>query len=141
MKITRLLSIIFIFSLTASAFARKPAVEDFVGVEPEGYQKTPQGTEVLFDFGSKLEPVKMENTTNPNSSSKVDIDAFSTFILFAFATLPFLMWYGINQSIKESKAVNNAQVPPKAVAKDNSNVESLDDYRNTEADEEDKLAS
>lgn len=131
----------FISTLMSSALARKPAVEDFVGVEPEGYQKTPQGTEVLFDFGSKLQPVEAQTKKNPNLSSKVDIDAFSTFILFAFATLPFLMWFGINQSIKEAQAINSTQVPPKS-ASQNSNVESLESYRQSNVDDdEEKMAS
>ena len=32
-----------------------------VGVETEGYEKTPKGTEVLFNFGNQLEAVQNDN--------------------------------------------------------------------------------
>ena len=133
MKLNHLLVLIFVFTLSATLHARKPAVEDFVGVESEGYEKTPKGTEVLFDFGNQLAPVQVENS---NVSSKIDIDSFSSFMLFAFATLPFIMWFGINQSIKEQRAINVTQTPPSTASK----VEKLDDYRKSANDDEDKLA-
>jgi hypothetical protein len=139
MKLNHLLVLIFVFTLSASLHARKPAVEDFVGVETEGYEKTPKGTEVLFDFGNQLAPVQSQNL---NVSSKIDINSFSSFMLIAFATLPFIMWFGINQSVKEQKAVNTTQTPPATASK----VEKLDDYRKSSSskteddDEKDKLA-
>ncbi len=41
--------------VTTAAHARKPAVEDFVGIEPEAQDATPAGTQVLFDFGKDVE--------------------------------------------------------------------------------------
>lgn len=136
MKLTHLLVFTFLFSFAVSAQGRKPAVEDFVGVETEGYKKTPKGTEVLFDFGNQIE--KNVNSS-PNKSSRVDIDIFSSFVLIAFSTLPFLMWFGINQSIKDQKKINATQTPPQTVQANN--VESLDDYRKDQEDEKDKIAS
>ena len=142
-KVNQLLAIFFILSLSTSLYARKPAVEDFVGVETEGYQKTPKGTEVLFNFENQLGSNKFKSN-NTNTSGKTDIDAFnidsfSTVMLFAFATLPFLMWFGINQSVKEQKTINSTQTPPKTQT--TAKVESLDDYRKSKEDDEDKLAS
>jgi len=138
MKLTQLLVMTFIFTLSVNLYARKPAVEDFVGVETEGYTKTPEGTEVLFDFGNSLPNPQVENT---NNSSKIDIDSFSTFMLIAFSTLPFIMWFGINQSVKEQNAVNATQTPPSSAQTNSSKVENLDDYRKSDKDDEEKLAS
>lgn len=38
----------------ADAWARKPAVEDFVGIESEQPDLTPAGTHVLFDFEKEV---------------------------------------------------------------------------------------
>ena len=136
MKLSHLFVFVLLFSFTVSAQGRKPAVEDFVGVETEGYKKTPKGTEVLFDFGNQVD--KSINKSN-HKSSKVDIDIFSSFILIAFSTLPFLMWFGINQSIKEQKKVNSTQTPPQTAT--SSNVQNLDEYRQNSEQDEDKMAS
>ncbi len=43
---------------TSTAYARKPAVEDFVGVETEKFAKNAPGTEVLFEFGNSVKAVR-----------------------------------------------------------------------------------
>lgn len=92
-KITKL-SLFLITLLTMSAAlanGRAPAVEDFVGVEPEGYQRTPQGTEVLFEFGNTVKSVNTQSTT-----SWTNVTPFA--VLVSFLLLPFVMWAAITRS-------------------------------------------
>ncbi len=53
MKAVAYLCLLVTLSLSA-AWARKPAVEDFVGVESEQPDLTPEGTHVLFDFEKEV---------------------------------------------------------------------------------------
>lgn len=90
-----LMAIIFtlVFS-TAFGQGRAPAVEDFVGVETEGYMPTPEGTEVAFNFN-------FENATPVTAEPSVF--GFEVIVLISFATLPFLIWFALNQAGREEE--------------------------------------
>ncbi|MFT6630868.1 MAG: hypothetical protein ACJAS4_000812 [Bacteriovoracaceae bacterium] len=90
MKVYVLLFLV-LASISASVFARKPAVEDFVGVVPETYKETPKGTEVIFDFGNKIERVQNINAPKPEIS--FNANSWSGVLgLGFFLVLPFIMW-------------------------------------------------
>ena len=123
MKLQRLsLFLLLSFLVLPSAFARKPAVEDFVAVEPQDYSRTPQGTEVLFDFGNKI---KANPTTTENSNLT------STFVLISFILLPFAMWFGITRSSLSHTEEEEHMAE----------VKNIKDYQKAETEEENKKAS
>jgi hypothetical protein len=115
------LLLLFILISLPSAFARKPAVEDFVGVEPQDYSRTPQGTEVLFDFGNTIK-ANPQNTQNNNVTT--------TLVLLSFILLPFAMWFGITKSVnpKHEEEEENVQM---------AEVKNLSDYQNKDDNQED----
>ena len=136
MKIYFLLFLV-LASITASVSARKPAVEDFVGVIPVTYKETPKGTEVIFDFGNKIERVqnlnasKPEMTFNANSWSGI-------FGLGFLLVLPFIMWTFITRfkapetSVAQGNMELETEVPEmkaSPVTVDDSRVTHLSDYR------------
>lgn len=89
----------FLFFIVLSSFSglkaqgRAPAVEDFVGVETKDYAITPEGTEIFFNFEN--------NVQETNTSTKQQANGqFSFWVFLAFVSLPFMMWLGINQSLK-----------------------------------------
>ena len=123
---------LFILSLsffTLNANARKPAVEDFVGVVPKDYKETPKGTEVLFDFNKKVEQLKQQN---PNKRFELAESYNLPAILasISFIALPFFMWLFISRySIKIEP--RNLPTPDG----DDDNVHHLDRFRNDKDDE------
>ncbi len=93
--IFRVLAIILILASQVSfAQGRKPAVEDFVGIEVEEPEKAPQGTEVLFNFEkdiSQFKDNKSEVTVNSSKAQEtIDFKMIATF--FIFAGLPVMIW-------------------------------------------------
>lgn len=129
MKIAILVTLTFLISLQLQA--RKPAVEDFVGVEPETYQATPKGTEVLFNFENQLK--QQSNNQSKLSELTMHSNWFGVFALAAFIGLPFMMWYFISRSVK-----NENHVPAWKQSNDESeNVAHLDQYREDNSDHDD----
>jgi hypothetical protein len=112
--------ITFLLLISFHAFAdngRSPAVEDFVGVEPEGYVPAQKGTEVLFDFGKNIGPQNVQvQESNPNNT------VFA--VLAVFLLLPFGIWFGINKQMKDHE---------ESVAE----VHHLDDYREQKSHDDD----
>lgn len=124
MKFQRLslILLLFLISLSASAYGRKPAVEDFVGVEPQDYNRTPQGTEVRFNFGNRI---KAESVPTDNTNLT------STLVLVSFILLPFLMWFGITRNALK----NNEESGQLA------EVKNIQDYQQKSDEDEIKKAS
>lgn len=127
-------SLIIILSfglLLSSAFARKPAVEDFVGVESESYEVTSPGSEVLYNFDNSI-----TSTTAETSGSTV----FTYMFIASFMALPFMMWFGLTRSQKSLKSTIQPTVSVTSYTATSSasheNVEYLSDYKN-----DDKKAS
>ena len=127
-----LLSLTLLCSVCFSAQARKPAVEDFVGVESEHYKKTPKGTEVLFNFGNQIKAVSTQQTPSTTSSW------FSIFTLSAFIALPFLMWFSISSM---NNKTNTAYQAPTYKKQEDSvvPVTHLEDYRKSSENEDDDI--
>jgi beta-lactamase regulating signal transducer with metallopeptidase domain len=118
-------------SFSSSAIARKPAVEDFVGIETEHFDKTPPGTEVVFEFGNM---VKAKTSTQATSQSTSVSNYLPGLTIFGFLALPFLLWFGIT---KRTQGIVHSQEEEEFTP----NVTNLDDFRKTDQDEEVKKAS
>lgn len=125
---------ILLLSLLVSipSHARKPAVEDFVGVEPESYKVVPKGAEVLFDFGNKVKA--NQNKANVNDDHQKN-NQTSMIALSLFLLLPSLMWFSLtrNQTLQKHETPTQANQLP-------DNVTRLDEFKET-SDDRDKKAS
>jgi hypothetical protein len=145
MKVYVLLFLV-LASISASVSARKPAVEDFVGVVPETYKETPKGTEVIFDFGNKIERVQNINTPKPEIS--FNANSWSGVLgLGFFLVLPFIMWTFITRfkapATSEAQGSLELETPApistiEASKVDDSRVTHLADYRKDGNDDDDK---
>jgi hypothetical protein len=145
MKFINLILFSFIFSLHAQA--RKPAVEEFVGVIPENYQVTPKGTEVLFNFKKELKEKSQNNPDNHIFQSSTSLSSAGTYGLLMFITLPFLMWYGLTRTTHKDRAVSEASLnsteqelvsEAKMINKDK--VAKLEDYRRKKEEDQKKVS-
>lgn len=130
MKVSKLLLTLILITGAFQAIARKPAVEDFVGVETETYKETPLGTEVSFNFGNHV-----TDSLNQNFFSQ---NGLSIGVTLGFLTLPFLAWLGL-ASFKSKEVFTAEVVEEETPTMEAENVTSLEDYR--EADESNKKAS
>ena len=134
MKMSKLLIAFIILTCAFQAIARKPAVEDFVGVETETYKPTPAGSEVVFNFGNHVIDSRNQSFFSQNAVSIV--------VSFAFLALPFLMWFGLKKfSTMTPVQVTEEEVTPsfEQDSTTHSNVAKLEDFRN--AEDKDKKAS
>jgi hypothetical protein len=108
-----------VFTLTLPfAQARKPAVEDFVGIESETPDVTPQGTEALFNFEQEVtahserpvQPViRYAETSKTQSSSQWPLSAW-----FGIATvlgLPFATWLLTMRHLKKAQTTATTTAP------------------------------
>lgn len=135
MKLSKLFTVFIVLTFAFQAFARKPAVEDFVGVETETYSPTPAGSEVVFNFGNHV-----MNTSNQSFFSQ---NVVSVSVSLAFLALPFLMWFGLKNSSSDTEVVIDhiSEESPNYTeqSSEHSNVANLEDFRNVE--DKDKKAS
>lgn len=123
----RLLSItMLLFSQLSFANGRGPAVEDFVGIEVDHPEGTPQGTEGLFNFEKDIQ--RFESTKGKTlSSSKTDTvfresaqpNSTTTAVAIIFILgLPVMIWFIMMNHLRQ-----------KAHAESASNIEVLEKYR------------
>ncbi len=120
-----------LFSLNTQA--RKPAVEDFVGVMPKDYQATPKGTEVLFDFGNKVKKVDPQGNFFEEKST---VNWTGVVGLLTFMALPFFMWIFITHFGLKNQVTTKPTVP----TDDNHKVAHIDDFRDKKESEEKKVS-
>ena len=135
LRILLVLSVFMTLAFAGSAIARKPAVEDVVGVEPESYKTTSIGTEVKFNFGNFIQGkvpakanVKQTNQTPP---------WLATSTLLAFISLPFFMWFAVARSVKGLDVAQEQTAAEVQVTK-HDNVAKLSDYQNKPDDKDKK---
>ena len=113
---------ILLISMTSFAQGRKPAVEDFVGIEVDEPQVMPQGTESLYNLEqdlSKLE-VKSQQKDAPAPAPET-VKAFDHRIIFGVSLvfgLPLMVWFFVMAHLKRKASVESA-----------SNIEVLEKYR------------
>ncbi len=118
----------FIFLITTQfsfAQGRGPAVEDFVGIDIEQPEGTPQGTEGLFNFEKQMD--KFEKTKDRPAAKTSATENFeakepngvTTAITIAFILgLPGLIWFLMMNHLRQKAQVESA-----------SNIEVLEKYR------------
>ena len=129
------LLLVLLFSLvTLSTYARKPAVEDFIGVEPESYKTTPPGTETLFNFEQNVQALAPESFAE---GATFQSSWFGLVVIGAFILLPAFMWFGLTRNNPQESSQNSQDSMDQ---KDQNNVHVLEDYRETE-EEQNKKAS
>ena len=121
---------ILVISQVSFAQARKPAVEDFVGIEMDQPLETPQGTEGLFNFEKDISKFK-ETKGQPLNSAKTDTSvktdeptSLTTIIALTFILgLPILIWFLMMHHLRQRAHVESA-----------SNIQVLEKYRKQRAE-------
>ncbi len=145
MKMNRFILLTLLLTLSSSiAYGRKPAVEDFVGVESEDYKKTPEGTEVLFNFGNEIQKVNSQTPQNKLVSSNSNQSSwFGLVSLAIFIAFPIFMWLGITRFTNRSSQDSNEEssiITPDAAITDLNQYRSQKDHDEKQEDQ-DKKAS
>ena len=115
-----------VLSQVCYAQGRKPAVEDFVGIEVEHPENTPQGTESLFNFEkdiSKFEDPKIESkkTSRPKAVTKIQEPPMSLTAIIGiafFLGLPAIIWFTMMNHLRQKAHIQSA-----------SNIQVLENYR------------
>jgi hypothetical protein len=134
LRILLVLSVFMTLAFAGSAIARKPAVEDVVGVEPESYKTTSVGTEVQFNFGNFIKgnvPTKQSIAQSNQTPAWL-----ATSTLFVFILLPFFMWFAMARSAEGLEVVEEPTIVSKDTVHDN--VANLSDYKNKPDDKDKK---
>jgi hypothetical protein len=119
MKSLILLVLITTLSISAS-LARGPAVEDFVGIENEQPDVTPEGTEALFNFDKDVQAqaviVKKATAPAPDQQSPWPLSAwFGVLIILAMPVVTWMLTMGhLKKQAAEAKSevVNNVTPLP-----------------------------
>ena len=124
------------YSLSAYSNGRSPAVEDFVGVETKHYQKTPKGTEVLFNFGNHLSIASAKQSHDQLTPPFVGIAVLAAFIL-----LPLCMWVGLTKTVSQPIHQEEFSVEHLATQTFESNLVSIRSRKDLEEEVEHKKAS
>jgi len=105
----------FTLSLTVSgSFARGPAVEDFVGIESETPDVTPEGTEALFNFeqdvakfqnrpAKKSEAVIIHHPTSKMGAQTASWPLSAWMGVFVVLALPVVTWVLTMRHLKARK--------------------------------------
>ena len=118
------------FLISANSFARKPAVEDFVGVDPVAESIPAEATRVIFHYGEsvKVGQANNNNTTSTPSSTSATSGWMGLLVLAGFIAFPFMVWFGITSTYNEETGEVEAQA--------DGEVTNLEDFR--QAHDEDK---
>ncbi len=122
--------IIFILSLLLSsqawaAVGRKPAVEDFVGIEIDHPESTPQGSESLVNLEKDIETISAEaytvkkpKKTFETQPEPINWSVTNTMAIVLILGLPLFSWLFVMNRLRKRAGVESA-----------SNVEVLEKYR------------
>lgn len=114
---------LLMISAVSYAQGRKPAVEDFVGIEVEESEVTPQGSEALFNLQQDIKKIEEQKPT-PKQTESLTQPApteISPSVLFGIAlafSLPLSVWFLVMAHLKKKASVESA-----------SNIEVLEKYR------------
>ena len=115
---------LLIITQVAFAQGRKPAVEDFVGIEVDQPEGTPQGTEGLFNFEKDID--KFEHTkgsssgvgTAVNTKTQDSSDLTTALVIAFMLALPGMIWFLMMSNLRQKAKIESA-----------SNIEVLEKYR------------
>lgn len=114
-----------LLSSTAWAVGRRPAVEDFVGIEVDHPETTPQGTDSLVNLEKDIQTIHAEAYTVKKApktfESTTDSTPWSvanTMSVFMIIALPLFSWFFVMNRMRKRASLESA-----------SNVEVLERYR------------
>lgn len=111
-----------LYTSVSFAQGRKPAVEDFVGIEVEETKVTPTGTESLFNLQQDINRIEAEKNRPAKQAVVKEASAeFSPSVLFGISLalfLPMITWFLVMAHLKKKASLENA-----------SNIEVLEKYR------------
>ncbi len=114
--------IFLMISMTSFASGRKPAVEDFVGIEVDQPEVVPQGTEALYNLEQDLSKIEKKNQNHEKKiSAHTPSKNWNITIVFGVSTLfglPLMVWFLVMAHLKKKASVESA-----------SNIELLEKYR------------
>lgn len=116
--------LILTFSLSSFAAGRKPAVEDFVGIEIDHPETTPQGTEGLFNFEkdisqySEIKQVKKISSLRQNVPQSINWSLSKIFAIVLAVGFPAMIWFVAINNLRKKASMQNA-----------GNIEVLEKYR------------
>ena len=124
---TFIICALLISSTLAWGVDRRPAVEDFVGIEVDHPETTPQGTDSLVNLEKDIQTIHAEAYTSVKSSPKKEVFSTSSELpwsvtnivsVFMLMTLPLFVWFVVMNRLRKKASVECA-----------SNVEVLEKYR------------
>jgi hypothetical protein len=109
--------LIALWTLTVGAHARKPAVEDFIGIESEASPVNPAGTETLYNFSteiSRFEEAPVEVTVVRTTPSAIAPQTQPTnwtlspwWAVAAVLLLPLTAWRLVMRKVEELPTADN----------------------------------
>lgn len=122
MRILSLGVLLLVISTASFAQGRKPAVEDFVGIDIEQTDVVPQGTEALYNLEQDLSKIEKKNSKNEKKiSAYTPTKNWNITIVFGVSTLlglPLIVWFLVMAHLRKKASVESA-----------SNIELLEKYR------------
>jgi hypothetical protein len=123
MPLRTLIIICLLISTSLFAAGRRPAVEDFVGIEFEQKQVLPQGTESLYNLEQDIQSIEnQKRKTNVQKISQGEkSDGWSITVIFGMTVaigLPMIIWFLMMSHLKRKASLESA-----------SNIEVLEKYR------------
>lgn len=130
MSFRLLILALLVFSQMSFAQGRKPAVEDFVGIEVDEPVTTPQGTEHLFNFEKEMDTFQ-KNKALP-SKGKAEISqgkqagpgtVVTVGTVIFLVGLPVMIWFMVMNHMKQKAHLESA-----------SNIRVLEKYRQERQD-------
>lgn len=112
-----------LYSGISFAEGRKPAVEDFVGIEIEESRVAPQGTESLYNLEQDLDKIqsrrnKPEQTKSNLTEVNKDWSGTTLLGITLILGLPLITWYLVMSHFKKKASIDSA-----------SNIAVLEKYR------------
>ncbi len=103
--------------LSTEVSARKPAVEDFMGVPPESEPLPPAGTEVLVNFAQDIEghsispKVVIRPAAAPVAATDVGVGVSPWWALIAVFLLPLATWGLVMRRMPQAEALPDNVTP------------------------------
>ncbi len=115
-----------LLSSVAWGVDRRPAVEDFVGIEVDHPESTPHGSDTLVDLGKDIQTIHAEAYTVKSAPKKTGFSSpaetswgvVNSMAVLLIIGLPLLSWLFVMNRLRKRASVESA-----------SNVEVLEKYR------------
>jgi hypothetical protein len=109
---TKYLVLLVCLSSLSFSWARKPAVEDFVGIENQDPEVIPQGTEALFNFDQQLDGhqnnkavIKKVEYVKTKALEGHEYPIAGILGLLTLLALPVTSWYSAKKKYQKLAAV------------------------------------